>query len=48
MAIVENEIRVGRFTSSQVHVLMKGGKSKDAVFSVAGLTISNRNTTSAS
>lgn len=37
-SIVTNELRVGRFTSSQVHCLMKKGKSASAIFSKAGLT----------
>lgn len=37
-SIVTNKDRVGKFTSSEIHKLIKGGRGKDAVWSVAGLT----------
>jgi hypothetical protein len=38
MPIVENMERVGRFTSSKIHLLMKKGRSKDALFTAGGMT----------
>jgi hypothetical protein len=37
-SIVKNELRVGRFTSSQIGKLMKSGRSKSDIFSVAAHT----------
>ena len=36
-SIVKNELRVGKFTSSKIHILMKSGKGSQ-VFSVKGHT----------
>lgn len=38
MSIVENMERVGRFTSSKIHLLMKEGRGKDALFTAGGIT----------
>jgi len=38
MSIVKNMERVGRFTSSKIHLLMKEGRAKDALFTAGGMT----------
>tara|TARA_R110002110_G_scaffold63670_2_gene176708 strand:+ start:2057 stop:2782 length:726 start_codon:yes stop_codon:yes gene_type:complete len=38
MSIVEKKARVGRFTSSKIHLLIKEGRAKDALFTAGGMT----------